>query len=128
MNPATGEARSAANIASRSADNSSILDKGINGAKKVISNLKGGLGGDASETASSILPEVGEALDFLGPIGEFAGLITGLVGLFEGLGHKKEEPKPVSGETGEVAQQTAGTGIDPKALLSEQPTGLAAAV
>lgn len=128
MNPATGEARSAANIASRSADNSSILDKGINGAKKVISNLKGGLGGDASETASSILPEVGEALDFLGPIGEFAGLITGLVGLFEGLGHKKAEPKPVSGQSGEVAQQTAGTGIDPKALLSEQPSGLAAAV
>jgi hypothetical protein len=128
MNPETGEARSAANIASRSADNSSILDKGINGAKKVVSNLKGGLGGDAGDAASSILPEVGEALDFLGPIGEFAGLITGLVGLFEGLGHKKAEPKPVSGQSGEVAQQTAGTGIDPKALLSEQPTGLAAAV
>jgi len=128
MNPETGEARSAANIASRSADNSSILDKGINGAKKVVSNLKSGLGGDAGDAASSILPEVGEALDFLGPIGEFAGLITGLVGLFEGIGHKKAEPKPVSGETGEVAQQTAGTGIDPKALLSEQPTGLAAAV
>lgn len=128
MNPATGEARSAANIASRSADNSSILDKGINGAKKVVSNLKGGLGGDAGDAASSILPEVGEALDFLGPIGEFAGLITGLVGLFEGLGHKKAEPKPVSGESGEVALQTAGTGLDPKALLSEQPTGLAAAV
>ena len=128
MNPETGEARSAANIASRSADNSSILDKGINGAKKVVSNLKGGLGGDAGDAASSILPEVGEALDFLGPIGEFAGLITGLVGLFEGLGHKKAEPKPVSGESGEVAQQTAGTGIDPKALLSEQPSGLAAAV
>ena len=128
MNPETGEARSAANIASRSADNSSILDKGINGAKKVVSNLKGGLGGDAGDAASSILPEVGEALDFLGPIGEFAGLITGLVGLFEGIGHKKAEPKPVSGQTGEVAQQTAGTGIDTKALLSEQPTGLAAAV
>lgn len=128
MNPETGEARSAANIASRSADNSSILDKGINGAKKVVSNLKGGLGGDASEASSSILPEVGEALDFLGPIGEFAGLITGLVGLFEGLGHKKEEPKTLSGQSGQVALTQAGGGIDTGALLQSQPKALMGAV
>ena len=128
MDPETGAARAASNIASRAADNSSIIDKGINGAKKVGSALKSGLGGDASDAASSILPEVGEALDFLGPIGEFAGLITGLVGLFEGLGHKKEEPKPISGQTGDIAPQQAGGGIDPAALLASQPKGVMAAV
>jgi len=127
MDPETGAARAASNIASRAADNSSIIDKGINGAKKVGSALKSGLGGDLSE-GSSILPEVGEALDFLGPIGEFAGLITGLVGLFEGLGHKKEEPKPISGQSGGVAVQQAGGGIDPGALLASQPKGIMAAV
>jgi len=127
MNPETGVARAASNIASRAADNSSIIDKGINGAKKIGSAIKGGLGGDLSE-GSSILPEVGEALDFLGPIGEFAGLITGLVGLFEGIGHKKAAPPEISGQSGEAALQTAGGGIDPKALLADQPKGLMGAV
>jgi len=127
MDPATGAAKSAANIASRAADNSSIIDKGINGAKKVGSAIKGGLGGDLSE-GSSILPEVGEALDFLGPIGEFAGLITGLVGLFEGIGHKKTEPKTISGQSGGVALQQAGGGIDTSALLSQAPKALMGAV
>ncbi len=127
MDPATGAAKSAANIASRAADNSSIIDKGINGAKKVGSAIKGGLGGDLSE-GSSILPEVGEALDFLGPIGEFAGLITGLVGLFEGIGHKKAEPKTISGQSGGVALQQAGAGIDTSALLSQAPKALMGAV
>jgi len=127
MDPATGAAKSAANIASRAADNSSIIDKGINGAKKVGSAIKGGLGGDLSE-GSSILPEVGEALDFLGPIGEFAGLITGLVGLFEGIGHKKAEPKTISGQSGGVALQQAGGGIDTSALLSQAPKALMGAV
>jgi len=127
MDPTTGAAKSAANIASRAADNSSIIDKGINGAKKVGSAIKGGLGGDLSE-GSSILPEVGEALDFLGPIGEFAGLITGLVGLFEGIGHKKTEPKTISGQSGGVALQQAGGGIDTSALLSQAPKALMGAV
>lgn len=122
MNPETGEARAAANIASRSADGSSIIDKGINGAKKVAGQVGKGLEGDASEGISSALPEIGEALDFLGPLGEVAGLITGLVGLFEGLGHKPEEPKAIT-QPGQVALQSAGGGIDPKALLADQPKG-----
>jgi hypothetical protein len=128
MNPETGEARAASSIASRAADNSSIIDKGINGAKKIGSAIKGGLSGDASTATEGILPEVGEALDFLGPVGEFAGLITGLVGLFEGLGHKKAAPPEMSGQSGQVALQTAGAGIDPKALLAGQPKGLMASV
>lgn len=128
MNPETGEARAASSIASRAADNSSIIDKGINGAKKIGSAIKGGLSGDASTATEGILPEVGEALDFLGPVGEFAGLITGLVGLFEGLGHKKAAPPEMSGQSGQVALQSAGAGIDPKALLAGQPKGLMASV
>ncbi len=74
-----------------------------------------GAGGDALtaglDTASAVL-------DALGPVGEVAGVITSLVGLFEGLHHHKKEVE----ETGEsdVAQTTAEAGLDPKALLGAQ--------
>ncbi len=84
-------------------------------------------GGDAPalEESSSELPEVlsgvSDALDFVPVVGEVAGVITGLVGLFEGLGHK-DTPDETPDAPGEQAQQTAGTGMDTKALMS-QPTG-----
>ena len=122
MNPITGEAKSAANIASRAgADNSSIIDKGINGAKNVLSNAKEGLGGAPEDLAEGILPEVGEALDFLGPIGAFAGLVTGLVGLFEGLGHKEKQPGQVQVKQGDISVEQTGAGLDTKALMESAP-------
>ena len=70
-----------------------------------------GVGGDA---LSAGLDTASAVLDALGPVGEVAGVITSLVGLFEGLGHKKKEVE----QTGEEA--TAGgpitAAVDPKAL------------
>ncbi len=70
-----------------------------------------GLGGDA---LSAGLDTASAVLDALGPVGEVAGVITSLVGLFEGLGHKKKDVE----ETGEAA--SAGgpitAAVDPKAL------------
>ena len=60
--------------------------------------------------ASTALETVGDALDFLGPIGEAIGVGTALVGLFTGLAHKDKD---------EQAQQepTSGmTGVDTSAL------------
>lgn len=121
MNPATGEARSAANIASRSADNSSIIDKGINGAKKVASNLSGSTEGDASTITDGILPEVGEALDFLGPLGLAAGVVSSLVGLFEGLGHKTDTADDTPTNLGDMPVVQTGAGVDTKALMESTP-------
>ena len=121
MNPATGEARAAANIASRQADNSSIIDKGINGAKKVVSNLSNTAEGDASTAAEGILPEVGEALDFLGPLGAVAGVVTSLIGLFEGLGHKQDDASDVPTNLGDMPVTQTGAGIDTKAIMESAP-------
>jgi hypothetical protein len=80
-------------------------DAGTQLAKKAGSGL-----GDA-------LSGVSDALDFLGPVGEIAGVITGLVGLFEGVGH---QDKPATGGVqGQFAQQSAGGGIDTTALTSQ---------
>ena len=102
--------RSAANLRNR-----------INADGKVAS------GGDAPalEDSSSELPEVlglSDALDFVPVVGEVAGVITGLVGLFEGLGHK-DTTDETPDAPGEQAQQTAGTGIDTKALTTQATGG-----
>ena len=101
------------------------VDDGINGAKSLANDASQGLedagkqvGKKLGSGLSDVLPEVGEALDFLGPIGEFAGLITGLVGVFEGLGHKQDKPQQQTGTTGDIAPETAGAGLDTKALTS----------
>ena len=83
-------------------------------ASKISSKVGGGL--------DDALSGVSDALDFLGPVGEIAGVITGLVGLFEGIGHKTAPP--TLGKAGEFAQQSAGGGMDVKALTA-QPTGAA---
>ena len=81
---------------------------------QITSKMSGGM--------DDALSGVSDALDFLGPVGEIAGVITGLVGLFEGIGHKA--PTATLGKAGEFAQQTAGGGMDVKALTA-QPTGAA---
>ena len=103
----------------RSASN---LRNRINADGKVAS------GGDAPalEESSSELPEVlsgvSDALDFVPVVGEVAGVITGLVGLFEGLGHK-DTTDETPDAPGEQAQQVAGTGIDTKALTTQATGG-----
>lgn len=112
--------------ASNSVDGGSgNVDDGINGAKSLANDASNGLEDAGKQAAkklgsglSDVLPEVGEALDFLGPIGEFAGLITGLVGVFEGLGHKQDKPEQQTGASGDIAPETAGAGLDTKALTS----------
>ena len=112
--------------ASNSVDGSGgNVDDGINGAKSLANDASDGLENAGKQAAkklgsglSDVLPEVGEALDFLGPIGEFAGLITGLVGVFEGLGHKEAKPQQQTGGAGDLAPETAGAGLDTKALTS----------
>ena len=91
---------------------------------KVAGKLAG-LGGDG---LSAGLDAASTALDFLGPIGEGIGLITSLVGLFEGLGHKKK-PEEETGEQAEAEAGTATAGVDTQALQKEEsenaPVGVA---
>lgn len=98
-------------------------DVGDNVATKVGSKLASA-GGDA---VSGAMETAGSVLDWLGPIGEVAGIITGLVGLFEGIGHKKK----VVSDTGEQASADASVdaGVDTEALTREQaptPVGVMA--
>jgi len=65
------------------------------------------------ETASGVL-------DALGPVGEGIGLITSLVGLFEGIGHHKKEIT----EQAETGATTSG--IDTSALTQKASVGVVA--
>lgn len=72
-----------------------------------------GVGGDA---LSAGLDTASAVLDALGPVGEVAGVITSLVGLFEGLGHKKKDVEATGEEAS--ADTPVSTAIDPKALMA----------
>jgi hypothetical protein len=72
-----------------------------------------GVGGDA---LSAGLDTASAVLDALGPVGEVAGVITSLVGLFEGLGHKKKDVEATGQEAS--ADTPVSTAIDPKALMA----------
>lgn len=74
-----------------------------------------GVGGDA---LSAGLDTASAVLDALGPVGEAAGIVTSLVGLFEGLAHKKKEVE----ETGQAAstEQSVSAGVDPTALAEDK--------
>jgi len=92
-----------------------LADLGDTLARKVGTKVASA-GGDA---ISAGLDAASTALDFLGPIGEGIGLITSLVGLFEGLGHKKKEQEEV-GQEAEAGSGTATAGIDTQALQKEE--------
>ncbi len=96
----------------------SLLGDVAGGVVKKVASKAAGIGGDALAEG---LSTAGEVLDFLGPVGEAAGVITSLIGLLSGIGKKKEEDQ----ETGEatVGTQAVQTAIDPKALEAGQSVG-----
>ena len=79
------------------------------GVTKVASKVGGALG-DVGGLATTE-----GVLDALGPVGEAAGAIVGLVSLFENLFHKPDKVE----DTGPV--QTQAGGIDPTALAQKVP-------
>jgi len=87
---------------------------GIKNVGRKIAGKFASIGGDAVEggleTASTVL-------DALGPIGEVAGVITGLVGLFEGLGHKKKDVAQTGQEA--TSSATVSAGVDTSALTEQ---------
>jgi hypothetical protein len=91
---------------------SSLVVNNADTATQAASKLAG-LGGDA---VSAGLDTASAVLDALGPVGEVAGVITSLVGLFEGLGHKKKDVEETGQEAG--ADTPVSTAIDPKALMA----------
>jgi hypothetical protein len=120
-NPTGAAGRAATNTAEQVAADgkTAIADTGENALKSVGTKVaqKVGTGG--------ALEGVGDVLDMLGPIGEGLGIITSLVGLFEGMGHKAEDPDAdvaKAQQTGQYAAGAVGSGLDTKALTS-QPTG-----
>lgn len=82
--------------------------------KKIASKVGASLGEDAVSTG---LGTASTVLDALGPIGEVAGVITGLVGLFEGIGHKKKDVEQTGQEATSSAQVSAG--VDTSALTEQ---------
>lgn len=120
-NPTGAAGRAATNTAEQVAADgkTAIADTGDNALKTIGTKVaqKVGTGG--------ALEGVGDVLDMLGPIGEGLGIITSLVGLFEGMGHKAEDPDAdvaKAQQTGQYAAGAVGSGLDTKALTS-QPTG-----
>jgi hypothetical protein len=115
------QGRAATNTASTIAADgkSAIADTGENALKTVGTKVAQKVG------TSGALEGIGDALDFLGPIGEGLGLITSLIGVFEGLGHKKPDPDSdpqQAQKSGQYAEGSVGAGLDTKALTT-QPTG-----
>ena len=70
-----------------------------------------GIGGDA---LSAGLDTASAVLDALGPVGEVAGVVTSLVGLFEGLAHKKKDVD--TGGEAATAEAPTQAAVDTKAL------------
>lgn len=124
-----GEARKIASVADEAADTGT---EAASGAGDVAGNLLGktsamvvnnadtatqaasklaGIGGDA---LSAGLDTASAVLDALGPVGEVAGVVTSLVGLFEGLAHKKKDVD--TGGEAATAEAPTQAAVDPKAL------------
>ena len=120
-NPTGSAGRAITNSADQVAADgkSAIADDGANALKSVGTKVASKLG------TSGALEGIGDVLDMLGPIGEGLGVITSLVGLFEGMGHKAQDPDAdvqKAQATGQFTAGAVGTGLDTKAL-TEQPTG-----
>ena len=94
----------------------------INEADSGAGNILKNIGTKVASKVGGALGDVGGlattegVLDALGPVGEVAGAVVGLVSLFENLFHKPEEPKQGTG-----AVQTQVGGIDPTALAQKVP-------
>tara|TARA_R100000697_G_scaffold120831_1_gene146689 strand:+ start:15626 stop:16915 length:1290 start_codon:yes stop_codon:yes gene_type:complete len=100
---------------------SSVMDDAGNMARQV--------GGKLANTAKALVPDsvnsaldtglitTDAVLDSVPVVGEVASVITGLIGLFEGIGHKNDPDKET---TAVGAPATATTGIDPQAVAKAQ--------
>jgi hypothetical protein len=130
------QASNPADMSSIGADSENVIKSGVqdeagNMAKQVGGKLASGMTKSAvSEGASTALDSglitTDAVLDSIPVVGEVASVITGLIGLFEGIGHKNDPDKEVS-PTGAPAQ--ASVGIDPNAVMKAQaPTTTATIV
>jgi hypothetical protein len=102
---------------------SGIVDKAGNMAKNVASKatnaLKSTLPESVNESLDTGLLTSDAILDGIPVVGEVASVVTGLVALFEGLGHKADpDDKKAQPQTGAPAQ--GSTAIDPEALEKGQ--------
>jgi len=91
-------------------DSSSFIDQAGNIAKTAAKKV-------ASSGLDDALGVAGDVLDFLGPLGEVAGLGLGIYSLIKGLTHK--HPKEVVEQNQQ--QQQEGAGIDASALKQAAP-------
>jgi hypothetical protein len=91
-------------------DSSSLTDTAGNVLKTAAKKV-------ASSGIDDALGAAGDVLDFLGPLGEVAGLGLGLYSLIKGLTHK--HPKEVVEQNQQ--QQMQGAGIDASALKQAAP-------
>ena len=121
--------QSAVRGAEAGADEGSTLTSSLTGARNaVMSEADAGVGNMIKQGVTKVASKVGGALgdvgglattegvlDALGPVGEAAGAIVGLVSLFENLFHKPDKVE----DTGPV--QTQAGGIDPTALAQKVP-------
>ena len=101
-------------------------------------NMARQVGSAVSNTAKKVLPEsVNSALDSglitsdavldsIPVVGEVASVITGLIGLFEGVGHKPDPDK--EGQTEASAPATASSGIDPDSVQKSQASTTTATI
>ena len=98
---------------------------GVTGEGASLTDMAGNVAETAAKTAAqtassgldTALGVAGDALDFLGPLGEVAGLGLGIYSLIKGLEHK--HPKEVVEQNQQ--QQQEGAGIDAEALKQSAP-------
>ena len=98
---------------------------GVTGEGASLTDMAGNVAETAAKTAaqtassgiSDALGVVGDTLDFLGPLGEVAGLGLGIYSLIKGLEHK--HPKEVVEQNQQQQQECAG--IDAEALKQSAP-------
>ncbi len=117
------------------ADSENVIKSGV---QDEAGNMAKQVGGKVANAAKSLVPDsvnsaldsglmtTDAVLDSVPVVGEVASVITGLIGLFEGIGHKNDPDKETSA-VGAPAQ--ASVGIDPTAVAkAEAPTTTATIV
>ena len=116
------------------ADSENVIKSGV---QDEAGNLAKQAGSKLASAAKSLVPDsvnsaldsgmitTDAVLDSVPVVGEVASVITGLIGLFEGIGHKNDPDKETTA-TGAPAQAT--TGIDPDAVMKAQAPSTTATI